>query len=135
MKVKDWVTDKVLTIHPHTSAKEAFGMMKSLGIRHLVVTDGDDVLGIVTDRDLRRPRISDVFKSWDTLYRLSDQFQVEDLMSAPVTTVKESASITSAARLLVKKRISALPVITAKGKLRGILTDTDVLRAFISGKK
>lgn len=135
MKVLDWITDAVVTIHPHTSAKEAFGTMKHLGIRHLIVTEGDDVLGIVTDRDLRRPKMADVFKSWDQLYRLSDEFQVEDLMSAPVTTVRDTATITDAAKLLIKKRISALPVVDSKGKLTGILTETDVLRAFVSGKK
>ncbi len=54
MQVKDCITNKVVAIPPETSAKEAFGMMKSMGIRHLVVVKEGVVLGIVTDRDLRR---------------------------------------------------------------------------------
>ena len=132
MKVKDCITNKVVAIPPETSTKEAFGLMKSMGIRHLVVVKEGVVLGIVTDRDLRRPKVSDVFKSWDELSRLSDEFQVEDVMSNPVTTVDANADVREAARLLVDKRIGALPVTDAHHGLAGIITDIDLLRALIA---
>ncbi len=72
MKIKDWITREVVTIAPSASVRKAFGLMKSYGIRHLPVVKDEALKGIVTDRDLRRPKISDQFKSWDELYRLND---------------------------------------------------------------
>lgn len=135
MKVKNWVTKEVITVSPEMSVKEAFGLMKSMGIRHLPVVRDGRLKGIVTDRDLRRPKLSEVFKSWDELYRINDDIQVEDIMASPVVTIVEEDSIQEAARIMVQKRIGALPVVDSKEKMTGIITESDVLRAFVAGKK
>ena len=135
MKIKNWVTREVITISPEASVKEAFGLMKSMGIRHLPVVKGRVLKGIVTDRDLRRPKISDVFKSWDELYRINDDIQVEDVMVSPTITINEEASIKEAAQIMAQKRIGALPVTGSKGGMVGIITESDVLRAFVAGKR
>ena len=85
----------------------------------------------MTDRDLRRPKVSDVFKSWDELYRLSDEFQVEDIMTSPVLTIDASADVGEAARIMVERRIGALPVTDAHRGLAGIITEIDLLKALI----
>ena len=131
MKVKECVTKEVVTITPEASAKEAFGLMKSMGIRHLVVVKEGVIVGMVTDRDLRRPKASDVFKSWHELYRVSDEFQVEDIMTSPVKTIDAQADIQEAAKLMVAHRIGALPVTDAHHGLAGIITETDLLKALI----
>lgn len=100
--------------------------------QRLVVVKEGVVLGVVTDRDLRRPRVADVFKSWDELYRLSDEFQVEDIMTSPVHTIDANADIKEAAALMVKHRIGALPVTDAHHGLAGIITETDLLKALIA---
>ena len=105
--------------------------MKSMGIRHLVVVKEGVVLGVVTDRDLRRPKVAEVFHSWDEIYRLSDEFDVEDVMISPVKTIDATADIREAAALMVKHKIGALPVTDAHHGLAGILTETDALRALI----
>ena len=135
MKVKNWITKEVVTIPPEASVKQAFGLMKSLGIRHLPVVWNGSLKGIVTDRDLRRPKISDVFKEWHELYRINDDIQVEDVMVSPAITIGEEASIKEAAQAMVEKRIGALPVTDSNGKLVGIITESDILRAFVAGKK
>ena len=135
MKIKRWITKEVLTVSPETSVKEAFGLMKSMGIRHLPVVQNGTLTGIVTDRDLRRPKISDVFRSWHDLYRINDDIQVEDVMVSPVMTVGEETSIKEAAKTMAEKRIGALPVTDSKGKLVGIITESDILRAFVAGKR
>ncbi len=134
MKIKKWITKAVVTIKPETSSKEAFHLMKSLGIRHLPVVKNGVLKGIVTDRDLRRPKISDTFKSWNDLYRLSDEISVEDIMVSPVFTITEDSLIKDAAEAMVDKRIGALPVTDKTGKLVGIITESDILRAFVAGK-
>ena len=135
MKIKKWITKEVVKITPQASVKEAFGLMKSLGIRHLPVIDKGVLKGMVTDRDLRRPKISDVFKSWHDLYRIGDDIQVEDIMISPVFTIGEEETIQEAAKQLVQNRIGALPVVNSKGTMIGIITESDILRAFVAGKK
>ncbi len=135
MKIKDWITKEVVTVSPEASVKEAFYLMKAMGIRHLPVIKNGSLKGIVTDRDLRRPKISDIFKTWDELYKLNDEIAVEDVMVTPVLTIQEKATIKDAATLMVQKRIGAIPVTDAKGTLVGIITESDILRAFVAGKK
>ena len=135
MKIKKWITKEVVKITPQASVKEAFGLMKSLGIRHLPVIDKGVLKGMVTDRDLRRPKISDVFKSWHDLYRIGDDIQVEDIMISPVFTIGEEETIQEAAKQMVQNRIGALPVVNSKGTMIGIITESDILRAFVAGKK
>ena len=134
MHVRDCMTHEVVTITPEASAKQAFGLMKSMGIRHLVVVKEGVILGMVTDRDLRRPHAAEIFKSWQELYRLSDEFQVEDVMTSPVMTIDASADIQEAAHIMVERRIGALPVTDAHRGLAGIITETDLLKALISLK-
>ncbi len=133
MQVKDCITHEVMTIAPEASAKEAFALMKSMGIRHLVVVKEGVILGIVTDRDLRRPKVADMFKSWDQAYRLSDEFQVEDVMMSPVMTVDANEDVREAAKIMVQRRIGALPVTDAHHGLAGIVTETDLLKALVAG--
>lgn len=135
MKIKDWITKEVVTIGPEASVKEAFRLMKSLGIRHLPVVRDGTLVGMVTDRDLRRPKLSDVFRSWDEAYRLNEEIQVEDVMTTPVLTAKLEDTVQEAAKVMADKRIGALAVTDAKGKLAGIISESDVLRAFVAGKK
>lgn len=132
MKIHDCITRELVTVSPKASAKEAFGLMKSMGIRHLIVVDNKMAVGIVTDRDLRRPRVADVFKSWDELYRISDEFQVEDIMSTPITAIDEDADVKDAAKAMVQRRIGALPVTDRRRELVGIITESDLLRALVT---
>lgn len=135
MKVKECVTKEVVTVSPYRPARDAFLLMKSMGIRHLVVVEEGVIVGIVTDRDFRRPKAADVFKSWDELYRLSDEFRVEDLMSSPVHTVDAQADIQEAARLMLQHRVGALPITDSHHGLAGIITETDLLRALAASGK
>jgi acetoin utilization protein AcuB len=132
MQVKECVTKEVVTVAPETSTKQAFALLKSMGIRHLVVVKEGVVVGIVTDRDLRRPQVSDVFKSWGQLYRLSDEFQVEDVMTSPVVMIDADTDVKEAARIMVERRIGAVPVTDAHRGLAGIFTETDALKALIA---
>ena len=90
------------------------------------------MLGMVTDRDLRRPKVADLFKSRDTLYRVSDEFQVDDIMTSSVITIDANADVKEAAKLMVARCIGAPPVTDAYRGLAGIITEIDLLRALIS---
>lgn len=131
MKVKDWMTSRVVTVSPDTSVKKAFGLMKKNGFHHLPVVRDNKPIGIVTDRDLRRPNIADVFREWNELYRLSDEIAVEDIMTTPLITVTPETDILTASSMLLEKKFNALPVIDDAGKLIGIITTVDLLKACV----
>lgn len=133
MKIKEWMTSPVITVTPETSVKQAFLLMKKHGYRHLPVVRGNRLVGFVADRDLRRPEISDIFKEWNDLYRLSDDIHVEDVMRTDVMSVTPETDLVSAASILVEKMISALPVVEPgdNKKLVGIITIYDFLKALV----
>jgi acetoin utilization protein AcuB len=133
MKIKDWMTPQVVTVTPGTSVKEAFKIMKKNGFRHLPVVVGDKLVGFVTDRDLRRPDIADVFKEWNDLYRLSDDLHVEDVMITKVHKVSPDDDLRKTADLVIEKHIGALPVCDGD-KMVGIITVFDFLRALAQEK-
>lgn len=130
MKIKDWMTSPVVTVAPETSVKEAFKIMKKNGFRHLPVVRGEKLVGFVTDRDLRRPDIADLFKEWNDLYRLSDELHVEDVMITRVHKVTPEEDLKKAAALVIEKHIGALPVVEGE-KIVGIITVYDFLRALV----
>ncbi|HSA59095.1 MAG TPA: CBS domain-containing protein [bacterium] len=133
MKIKDWMTPKVVTVTPGTSVKEAFKIMKKNGFRHLPVVVGEKLVGFVTDRDLRRPDIADVFREWNDLYRLSDDLHVEDVMITKVYKVSPDDDLRKTAALVIEKHIGALPVCDGD-KMVGIITVFDFLRALVQEK-
>ncbi len=131
MIVKDYMTPNPVTISPKTGTKTAFLMIKQQGFKQLPVVKEGKLIGIVTDRDLRRPKLSDEFKSWDQLYKLDDFFTVDDIMTHDITTIRESASLKETALIFKEKKFNALPVLSEKGDLVGIITVHDVLNALV----
>jgi acetoin utilization protein AcuB len=115
MQVSDWMSRPVHTVTPATMANEAVGLLRRHRIRHLPVMEGDRVVGVVTDRDLRG---------------VAAETPVSTFMSRPVVVVSPRTAIDKAARLLFDRRIGCLPVIE-DGKLIGILTQTDAVAALV----
>ena len=133
MLVEDVMQTAVITITPKTSLPEAMRLVGRRGIRHLPVVDDDRLVGIVSDRDLKRAMASPAtaLESHELRYRL-DALTVDEIMTRAVVTVGRMFPIEEAARLMVTEKISALPV-TERGKLVGIVTETDVLQLFVKG--
>jgi acetoin utilization protein AcuB len=129
--VKDWMMPRPLTVSPDTGLLHAFRLMKAKGIRQLPVVQDGQLVGILTDRDLRRPEFADDIDSWDQLYRISDLYQVAEIMKAEVTTIQADASLRDAARLLQEYGYSGLPVLSESKALIGILSTRDILRALV----
>jgi len=123
-----WMTDVPIAVCSHVSVRTAFMKIRVGHFRHLLVVDDGRLVGIVTDRDLRRPDISDSIDGWDDLYRLDEETTVRDVMTTEVETVAPSDSLSKALRLFSSRRFGAVPVVEA-GVVRGILSTVDVLRA------
>ena len=120
MLVQDIMKTDVVAVTPDTRLAEALRLASARGIRHLVVTEGDRLAGIVSDRDLKRA-MSDT---------ASLETPITKIMSAPVITAAPTFAVEDAARIMVNERISALPVAVG-GRLAGIVTETDVLTLFV----
>lgn len=133
MLVEDVMQARVITITPKTSLPEAMRLVRHRGIRHLPVVDDDTLVGIVSDRDLKRAMASPAtsLESHELRYLL-DALTVDEIMTRAVITVGRTIPIEEAARLMVKEKVSALPV-TERGRLVGIVTETDVLELFVKG--
>jgi len=125
-----WMTPNPLTIDPDTSVRQAFVRMRSEGYRHLLVCDGDELVGIVTDRDLRRPDISEDAEGWLDYYKLDDDYEVRYVMTDNVVTLTPSVPIEKALAVFLDRKFGAVPVVDKNEHPIGILTTHDLLRAF-----
>jgi acetoin utilization protein AcuB len=131
LRVEAVMTRSPVTVQPDALVKGAADTMRTRKLRHLPVTDrGGHLVGIVTDRDLRQvifdPAIqARVGRAVTALNALT----VRDVMTWGVVTVRPETGIREAAWLMREQRIGALPVVRS-GRLVGILTERDVMRAF-----
>jgi CBS domain-containing protein len=132
-RVKEWMTSPVITVTPDTSISLAHKIMKDNGVRRLVVVDPEDyVKGIITIGDVREASPSDAvtLSIWELNY-LWAQLTVEKIMTSGVITVKADEPIINAAKLMLAKKVSGLPVVADDGKLVGMLTESDIFRLVV----
>jgi acetoin utilization protein AcuB len=132
MIVKELMTGAVTTAPPWMPILEARSLMMKERIRHLPVTDDDGkLLGIITDRDIRLnlPSKATSLSVWE-INHLLFKLTVDEVMTRTVITVGPDRPAREAAQLMVDHQIGALPVEDG-GRLIGIVTETDLLRAFI----
>ena len=106
------------TVSSHDSLQTAAALMERGGFRRVPVVDGDKLVGIISDRDVRA----------HTGYL--DSTKITAAMTSDPTTVTPKMSVEDAARLMISHKIGGLPVVE-DGKLVGILTTTDILKAFL----
>ncbi len=109
---------EVVTVGSDARVRDALQLMIDHDIGSVVVTEGDGVVGIFTERDVTRHVLTDV--------GLLDE-RVGDLMSAPAVTVSADAEVVDAFDLMNERSIRRLPVVD-EGRLVGIVTEGDLRR-------
>lgn len=132
MIVRELMTKAVLSVPPWTPMLDARALMTKERIRHLPVTSPDGtLLGIVTDRDIRLnlPSQATSLSVWEINHLLA-KITVDGVMTQAVITVGPDRPAHDAAQLMLDHQIGALPVEEGR-RLVGIVTETDLLRAFI----
>lgn len=134
MNVKDLMRKPVVTVAPEDTSDKVFSLLTLKNIRHLPVLENGKLVGIVSDRDLKR--VMGARQGWrlaikgsQLVLTLSTRKVSTFMRRAPVTIAPE-ADATEAASIMVKKKIGALPVVK-RDKLIGIVTETDLLRAYV----
>jgi acetoin utilization protein AcuB len=121
--VRDWMSRQPLTVAPERPVGQVAGLMRTHAIRHVLVMDGDRLVGIVSNRDLRTPVGMEPPVAADA--------PVNTVMSEGPVTVTADTSLVEAARALLERRIGALPVLDGE-RLVGILTRSDALEALLA---
>lgn len=132
MKVIELMTKQVLTVSPADKIDRVFFLINFENIRHVPVVDKGKLVGMLSDRDLKKvlgSAKSLVEKPDGTSVTISDR-KVRTLMSRKLFTIEPEQRAADAAAIMVKRKIGALPVVH-KDKLVGIITATDILQAFV----
>ncbi|MFQ5989583.1 MAG: CBS domain-containing protein [Candidatus Methylomirabilales bacterium] len=129
MQVRNWMTKEVVTVSGATGIRVAANLMKTKKIRHLPVMEGERLVGIVTDRDLRQAMPPQALAlDVHELDYLMDEVHVSDVMTKRVVGVSPDVSFAKAADLMVRNKIGCLVVLEGEA-LVGIITESDILRA------
>jgi len=129
MRVSKYMTQKLIVVAPEMSVKDAFLIMRSRRVRHLPVVDGDDLVGIISDRDLRRPKWAETIDDWTAYYQIDEDVSVKDVMTGKPEVLHTYDGILKAVKVFREQRYGALPVLDKKGDLVGILSAQDLLLA------
>jgi len=116
----------VVSIQPDASVLDAIKLMAEEGIGSLVVSEGGDLKGIVTERDYARKVI---IKG-----RASDTTQVAEIMTADVVTATSNQTVNQCMEMMTAKKCRHLPVVD-DGKLVGMISIGDLVQAIIANQQ
>jgi acetoin utilization protein AcuB len=128
MKVLECMTSNVVTIEAQDGVPKALALLPEHRIRHLPVMDHGRLVGVVSERDLLEATGWDPKRAVDHEERRAQP--VRDVMRVPPHTTEPQAELADAASRLLRRRVGCLPVME-DGKLAGILSELDVLGAFV----
>ncbi|MBI1734716.1 MAG: CBS domain-containing protein [Candidatus Rokubacteria bacterium] len=135
MYVRDLMTRALVTATPEMTVTDARALMSRERIRHLLVTEGGRLVGIVTDRDIRLNLASPAtsLSVWELNFLLA-RLTVGQVMTKSLLVVDPDREAREAARIMLDHRIGALPVLDGE-RLVGILTESDMVRAFAESER
>lgn len=121
-----------ITVGPDQTLADALRLTREHRVRHLpVVLTGGEVTGIVSDRDIRLAMPSPLTVPDAERSDFLERTAIAAIMTREVVTILPGNTIEDAAKALYAHRIGALPVIDASGRLVGMLSETDILHAFV----
>lgn len=119
-RVGDLMTTEVVSLHPHNLFREAVDLMARHSFHHVLIAEPDGRLaGVLSDRDILRGE-----GCYD-----SDTTVIADIMVSEPITVGAQTPLSEAVELVLDHRVNCLPVVDEAGRVAGILTSTDLLRA------
>jgi CBS domain-containing protein len=127
--VRDLLAGKGNAVHavaPTATVYDALGVMAEKGIGAVLVLDGDRLVGILSERDYARQVVLKGKASKDT--------PVRDIMTANVICVSPERTMEECMAIMTDRRCRHLPVLV-EGRVRGILSIGDVVKAVISEKQ
>ena len=126
LRVRDSMTQDVVTLGPEASAAEAWALCREHEIRHIPIVDEGRLVGLLSDRDLRDVSPPRGDREGATLRWV----RVGDMMTRDLITIHPLDTVDHAAREIYERRIHCLPVVD-EGRLVGIVTSSDMMRTLI----
>ncbi len=135
MFVSESMKTDLFTVYPTTKLKEVWTLMLDKKIRHLpVIEGGGQLVGIVTDRDMRAAMPSSLLSEADYEASLDNilDHKVEEIMTRAPITISGYFTIQDTLMVMQQKKVGALPVTDDDGNLTGILSTRDLLAAFVN---
>ena len=129
--VRDCMTKSPATVAPTDSLATVIELLRRRDIRAVPVIENEQLVGIVTDRDIRQVAPGyPLFRSDDEIEHYRKTLKVTAAMTADPMTVAPSDAMVAAAKIFETYKINSLPVVEGK-RLVGMLTVTDILKVFI----
>lgn len=131
MRVGEWMTPNPVSVSPETPVLDALKLLGDHGFRRLPVVEAGKLIGMTTSKDLKdaMPSKATTLSVWELNYLLS-KLTVAEMMARPVITASEHEDMEDAALRMQEHRVGGLPVLNEAGRLTGMVTVSDVLRAF-----
>jgi acetoin utilization protein AcuB len=130
MKVADIMTKRVVTIGMDDTLEDINRIFEKHKFHHVLVMEGEKLVGIISDRDVLKeisPFINTLSEDSRDLKTL--QTKAHQIMTRKPIVVIENYSIKDTANVFLRKNVSCLPVVSPWGKVAGILSWKDILKA------
>jgi len=133
MLVKNWMSKPAITINAEASMHDAIKLLKNHNIKMLPVMEKGKLVGIVTDRDIKRASASDAtsLEIHELIYLIS-KIKIQEIMTKNPITVPQDYTVEETAEILLKHNISGVPVIDQYRDVVGTITQNDIFRILIS---
>jgi acetoin utilization protein AcuB len=131
MKVVDVMTKDPLTVTPDETIGQADELMNTNNIRQLPVVEARELVGIVTDRDIRSFLSGALPESPEEREKALNS-KISDIMTTEPITVSPEDDLEEAVELLIEEKIGGIPVVEESEGLVGIVTYVDILRCFLN---
>jgi acetoin utilization protein AcuB len=130
LMVSDYMTPNPITVEPDETLMHALELIRLRGVRRLPVAVGGLLVGLVTEGDVKRAEPSTLTDSQAEFDRVMEGTPISRIMiTKPVTTTADTPLL-DAAEIMLNTKYGALPVV-AGGRVIGILTDNDLMRALV----
>ena len=130
-KVGAMMTDAVITVSQSASVGEANKLMLQHNIRQLPVVEGRDLMGVVTDRDIRSVTSDRMLIDPAEMTRALNT-PIRDVMTREPVTLSPDDDLPTALALFIEKKFGGIPVVDKSAGLLGIVTYIDLLRCFLN---
>ena len=127
------MTEAVVVIEVDRPVSEALGCFEHYPIHHLPVVRGGRLVGMLSTADLIKFEFFAPRAAVDRTVYLDSKFSISQLMRAPVTSRRPSASLDEVAAVIIDSGVHALPIVDDDERVIGIVSTTDIIRSLLHG--
>ncbi len=129
MKIEKFIRRNIVSVNPDITLKKIEEMMESRNIRHIMVIEEERLLGIISDRDVKKYRslFADT-KASKEIDEATLEFKAHQIMTHDPIIIHEDILASDAIKLMLEKNVSCLPVLNNDMDVIGIITSSDIMK-------